>query len=333
MAEVEGGDVSRHAFQVAYHGVNADDHSMDVEALAPALLAFGKLIREANEQINGDRAKVKVLVASDFEHKCFNINFELVQTIVQAIKDFLDDDTLKTAIDLLKALGVIGGGGSVGLIAFLKIKKGRKVINIQKSTDTDRSGDVIVNIKIEGENNSVQITNDVLKLSENRKILQTINETLGPIETGNSDRIEFRDADKPIASYDRNDVRSIVASCEAGSDDLIALDEAAPKPEIVIATLYVYSPVFDAKAKSWRFNYRRKHIYADISKTNIAKDALKRGGSFTNDRYRVRMEVTPPDVDGGDTHYKIIEVLDFSPADQQAALALPKPKRKAAKRR
>jgi hypothetical protein len=39
--------VSRHAFQVAYYGADPNDHTMDVEALAPALMAFGKLIRES----------------------------------------------------------------------------------------------------------------------------------------------------------------------------------------------------------------------------------------------------------------------------------------------
>jgi hypothetical protein len=71
MAVTERGDESRYSFQVAYHGADADYHSMDVEALGPALLAFGKLIRETNSEINGDRATVKVLVVSDFEHACW----------------------------------------------------------------------------------------------------------------------------------------------------------------------------------------------------------------------------------------------------------------------
>jgi hypothetical protein len=66
----------------------------------------------------------------------------------------------------------------------------------------------------------------------------------------------------------------------------------------------------------WRFLYRGKPIYADIKDTDIAKDAVKRGGSFMNDRYRVRMEVTPPDKENGAPQYKITDVLEFTPADQ-----------------
>ena len=69
--------MSRHGFSVAYDGKDAE-HSIDVESLAPALLAFGKLIREANVEFNGKRATAKVVVVSDFEHKCFNINFDVM---------------------------------------------------------------------------------------------------------------------------------------------------------------------------------------------------------------------------------------------------------------
>lgn len=170
MAEIEGGDVSRRAFQVAYYGTDPDDHSMDVEALAPALLAFGRLIRETNTQINGDRAKVKVVVTSDFEHKCFSVNFEVVQNIKQAVKSLLHDDTVKTATELLKTIGIIGtAGGTVGgtLFGFLKWKNGRKIKSVQTIRDQDSSGDVTVNV--EGDGHSVHVTKNVFMLAENKK--------------------------------------------------------------------------------------------------------------------------------------------------------------------
>jgi hypothetical protein len=327
MAGPEGGAVSRHAFQVAYHGVHADDHSMDVEALAPALLAFGKLIREANAEINEDRATVKVLVTSDFEHRCFNISFEVVQTLIQKIKSLLDDDHIEKAKDLLQTIGVIATAAStVGatLLGFLKWKNGKKIKKAQRLRDADSSGVVIV--EVEGEGNTIQVTNNVFKLAENPKILDAVEKTLTPIEAHEAEKIEFREGSTPTATYDRQDIKAIIASCEIGPDP-IAID-TKPTPEIVTATLHVYSPVFDEKAKNWRFTYKRKHIYADISQTSIAKDVLKRGGSFVNDRYRVRMEIIPLESPGGEPTYKILEVLDFTPAPQQTTLTLRTPRRK-----
>src|SRR6202049_1679699 len=99
-------DLSRQSFQVAYDG-DSDMHAMEVQELAPALLAFGRLVREANAELNGKRTTVKVLVESDFEHKCFNINFEVVQSILDMIADFLTSEEVKTARQILVDLGPV----------------------------------------------------------------------------------------------------------------------------------------------------------------------------------------------------------------------------------
>jgi hypothetical protein len=84
--------------------------------------------------------------------------------------------------------------------------------------------------------------------------------------------------------------------------------------------------------------YKKKPIYADIKETRIAKDAVKRGGSFMNDRYKVRMEITSAETEDGTPHYRIIEVLEFTPAERQMPLPLkkarnkPKPKKRASGR-
>src|SRR6266852_2631605 len=112
MADGGGGDMSRHAFQVAYDGGLASEHSLDVEALAPALLGFGRLIRESNSVLNQNRATVKVLVTSDFEHKCFNVNFEVLQSFLQQVKTLLQDDNIQTATKLLQTIGIVGSAGT-----------------------------------------------------------------------------------------------------------------------------------------------------------------------------------------------------------------------------
>jgi hypothetical protein len=109
VAEMKTTEMSRQVFQVAYDGKQVDAHSMDVQDLAPALLSFGKMVREANAQLNGKRATVKVLVTSDFEHKCFNISFEVVQTILHQIATLLHPKKLRRlgAFLLISALLVV----------------------------------------------------------------------------------------------------------------------------------------------------------------------------------------------------------------------------------
>lgn len=298
-------DIDSRTFQVRYFGEDAY-HSMDVDALAPALTGYGKLMRETNALLNGDMTKLRVLVASNFEHKCFQLNFELV------VRDLLHHDNIQTATDLLKIIGVFRAAGT-SLLDFLKQKDGRKIESIERPPN---SSNVIV--KFHGDRKTVTVTNNVFVLAVNKKVLEAVEGVLGPVEHREANRLQFREDDQPAATFDRHAVRSIIKSCEAGPDP-VDTEIEKPNSRTVTATLRLYSPVFDKKAPNWRFLYRGKHkpIYADISETSIAQDAIKRGGSFTNDRYRVRMEVTEPDSDEATRHYKIEEVLDFMPSNSR----------------
>jgi hypothetical protein len=264
----EGGHVSRHAFQVAYDGGSASGHTMDVEALAPALLAFGKLIRESNAVLNQNRATVKVLVTSDFEHKCFNVNFEVVQTILQKMQSLLQEDNVKTAIDILQKIGIVAsaGGSVVGtLIGFLKWKRGRKIEKVQEIRDTTSAGSILLQVQIEGDSNTIQIPSDVLRLAENKGVLDAVKNTLEPIEKGDADRIEFRREHQPTSVLDKEATKLIVRSCDSGPDQNLP-EEIVPEPETITATLYVHGPVFDTKAPNWRFRYRKKKFMQTLPK-------------------------------------------------------------------
>ena len=163
MAEIRGvSEVSRHEFSIAYDGAELveDVHSIDVQSLAPALLAFGKLIREANAQFNGKKSTAKVLVVSDFEHKCFNINFEVVVGVYEQIKTLLGSESVETAKKILEWLGLlgVGSGGTIGFLQYLKWKNGRKVIEAKAISDVDRSG--LVEVRVEGDHKGTS-NNDV----------------------------------------------------------------------------------------------------------------------------------------------------------------------------
>ena len=98
--------------------------------------------------------------------------------------------------------------------------------------------------------------------------------------------------------------------------------EFEEEPDTITAWLRVYSPVYDEKADKWRFWYGDHTIYADITETNIARDAIARGGAFVNDLYKVKMEVKQRFTKNGNMRldYKIINVLDFRSALRQGVL-------------
>ena len=110
-------------------------------------------------------------------------------------------------------------------------------------------------------------------------------------------RIEFREADAPTTVLDEADVKAIEASTSSGHALPAPPPIEKPRTQTVTATLYTYAPVFDVKAPNWRFHYRNKPTYADIKGTTIARDAVSRGKSSMDDRYKVRMEIAPPAAD------------------------------------
>ena len=73
------------------HRTNPDDHTIDADELGAALVGYAQIMWVANWELNKDRSAVRLLVASDFEHKCFNINFELIQTAIDTIRSFLNN--------------------------------------------------------------------------------------------------------------------------------------------------------------------------------------------------------------------------------------------------
>jgi hypothetical protein len=319
MADKEPDKVSRHAFSVAYDGealAQADVHSIDVQSLAPALLAFGKLIREANTEFNGKRSTSKVIVVSDFEHKCFNINFEVLLGLYEQVKALLATEPVKTAKEILEWLGLLGiptgAAGGLTYLAYLRLKNGRKVAKATPLIDKDKTG--VVQVNFEGDGNSVEVHHHVYQLSENPRALRATRDAFLPLGQEGFDTVKVREGEKIIEEIDWRKVEAIVKSCNAGIEES---KQTEPEIEITPVWLSIYSPVFDLDAPNWRFRLGTDVIYADISETNIAQQALARGGVAVEDSYQVKLQITTPvDTQGvrKTPEYKVLEVIHFVPA-------------------
>ncbi|NEW93034.1 hypothetical protein [Rhodopseudomonas sp. BR0M22] len=325
MAEGEDSNVSRHKFSIAYTGKSREsDHSIDVQVLAPALLAFGKLLREANSEFNSKKSTAKVLVVSDFEHKCFNINFELVVSLYEQLKTLLGTETASSAKNILEWIGIIGGPAATGTftyLRYLKWRRGRKVTSATPLVDSDKTG--VVEVKIEGDGNAVHVHNHVYKLSENAKALRATRDAFLPLGHDGFEAVQIREDDLVVDEISADEVGDIVASCNIGIEKS---KETEPEIEETPAWLSVYSPVYDQSAPNWRFRLGKEVIYADISATSIARDALDRGGALVDDAYQVRLQIiTDIDAQGNkkQPEYKVLQVIRFvpaSPAQQQTTL-------------
>ncbi len=308
--------MSEQAVQLTYDGPALTGHTMNVEQLAPAMLAMATVCQEATALVNQDKTSVNVFVKSDFEHGCFEINFEVVQTVLDAVAPLIQDPRVATAKEILEWLGFLVGppAASIGLIAYLRKRRAR---NVQSAQPADQNN---VEVRFEGDSNTVIINNHVYQMSDNAKIVNGIKQIVRPTELEGIDSVEFSESadSKEREVVSKKDARYILDT---------ELPEEGIEPQIIEARLRIYSPVFDSAAGKWRFRFGRQTITADISETSMAENVLARGRINVGDSWKVQLEITERKTPTGNfvNDYKILRVLDFNEGAEQGRLPLDPP--------
>lgn len=297
---------------VRYDGPALADHRMDIADIAPALLGISELCKIANRKFNGERASVKVLIGTDAEHQCFQLNLQVVQTLWEHTKSVLSNEDIKSAKELLEWIGILAtaGGGAVGLLHLLKLLKKGRISETQLTSVEGRDRVVLV---IQGDNNitSVVVHPQTLELLRDEPAVANAKKVVQPLLQDGYERVEFEARGSVTEVIDKDDAVAI-ASLDSSKIEKTEVDE----PQTIIAWVTVYSPVYDPKAPLWRFKFGDAHVYMDITETDIAEMTMKRGTAMIDDAYKVELEIRQEHKPGGGitNHYRIKKVLEFRPA-------------------
>ena len=296
--------------RIRYDGPALKGHSIDVNYLAPALLAIGDLCKLSNNKFNQGKASVKVLVNVDLEQNCFELNLQVVLDIYEQAKSLIGDEDVSSAKEILEWIGIIVPAsltGAFGLFRFVKWLNGRKI----SSTEiVQKDGKDFVQITVEGENNTVNVYPQTYQLLKEPKAIKSIQEIVKPLSDEGYESLEFEQNKKVNESVNKEEAKEIL---KINIQEDIEDEE---EPQEVTAWISVYSPVYDKHARLWRFEYSGHHEFMDISETGIAEQAFARGGALIDDAYRVRLEIKQFQTEAGKfkNHFKILEVLDFKPS-------------------
>ena len=110
------------------------NNTMSVNDLAPALLALGKLLEEANQSLNDGAAKIQLNVKGSFKTGCFGIELDVVQSLAQQIGNLFSNTHISTAKEILEWLGLTPKGAAAagigGLLWLLKKLRGRSLKSV-----------------------------------------------------------------------------------------------------------------------------------------------------------------------------------------------------------
>ena len=302
--------MSHDHIRLRYDGPALADHSIEIDDLAPALLAIADLCKITNKRFNGERAVVKVLVKADLEQGCFELDLQLVVSIYESAKQVVALSDVASAKEILEWLGIIamGAGAPWGLIKFLGYLKGRKITEKKLVV---KDGKDVTQISVEGDNNTVIVHQQTAELLEDARAIAKVQKVVEPLAKEGFDRLEFEETPERIETVSKEEAESILA---IGRDyELESLDDVAG--QTLTAWIRIYSPVYESDVQNWRFWYGENHQYIDISETDIAEKALERGGTGADDLYKVRLEITQSLTPTGKikNHYKILNVLEFRP--------------------
>lgn len=302
---------NKELFLIRFDGPSLKGHSMDVRHLAPSLLSLNDLIREANKLINGDKAEIKVLVNADIQANCVTLSLDVIQHWEQ-IRGLINNPLVadaKTLIEWLLIGGCVGKGTS-SLFEWLSWRnenvKEESILHKEEIDDN-------FNIKVDGNNNTIQINKNIYLLSENKKIIKAAKGVVSPIVNSRGiDEVVFKkEKEASISKVMAKNIYAIETEEEQNN-------EVQPA---ITAHISIHSPTLSERAKKWGFLYNGHVEDIDISETSIASDVMRRGKVVVGDTWKVKLLVSEKKTNlGYKNDYKALEVLDFYPGDEQGEL-------------
>lgn len=310
-------EMARHVrTTIRYDGPALSGHEMDVQDLAPALLALADLIQIANRKFNGTDADIKVLVNADVEQRCFMIDISLVQSFLDQARGFLGSDHVKTAREIAEWIGILGGG-AVGLFQLLKFLRGSRCEGSPLRIQTDGAGNVIVT----GNGNSIVVPQPVYQLAQEPKAIEKAKGVMRPLAREGYETLAFLQGDVEAFEVNKAEAEGIADLPSQPLSDL-------PSESVsqIRGPVRIKSAQYEGNAQ-WGFLWNGRAINAEM--TDHAADWVSdfqanRVEAPPNSTLDVSMlETTHLDAQGlmvGKASYRVTDVHSVTPPPSQLGL-------------
>lgn len=293
---------------IRYDGPGLQEHDMDVQDLAPALLALAEIAQIANRKFNGERASLRVLVNADVEQRCFQLDLSLIQSLLDQAQVLIGRENVTTAQQIAEIIGLVGGpvGTLFGLYKWL-YGKDRQSPGIS-FTKTEATGVTIVNIV--GDGNTVEVSNQVAVLASDPEIMKRVKTVLRPLQKPDYSDFSVLNREQQVVKIDKEEAKGIIAA----EPPMLLAEVETPQAEPIHATgpAWVDTPHFRGLAK-WTLLWSGQRVDAKMPEEFLRQFQENEIIVVPNTKLTVRMKVlTNVDENGqpaGSPEFIVEEVL------------------------
>ena len=295
-------------FQIFYDGPALDTGEMDIQELAPSLLAFGELFTAANRVLNGNKTEIRINVKTGFPKGSFGVDLTVFQGVADTVKSLFGDSPITDISSLLKV--VLGSGGVIGLFELIRRSKGKKP---DKATII-KDGNVSLEFKIDdSEVEKVVVNQNTFNIYRDVESRKSLEKFTRPVQKHGIDNIKVKIKDEEWELLSKDDWRYFVAP---------EVEQELLKESEEITFLSIHTIVFGGDDK-WRFsdgqsvNWYKISDYAFLNRVNQNQQSFSKG-----DILKVRLLKTVWQTSGGlKTEYTLLEVLEHKKAAQQISIS------------
>ncbi len=310
-------EMSKHVrTTIRYDGPALGGHEMDVQDLAPALLALADLIQLANKKFNGSQADIRVLVNADVEQRCFMIDISLVQSLLDQAKGFLGSDHIKTAKEIAEWIGILGSS-SIGLFQLLKFLHGSKPADKPLHIQNDGSGNIIIT----GNGNTITVPQPVYELAHEPKVVERAKAVMRPLEREGYETLAFLEGKSEIFEINKIEAAGI---SELASQPLT--DIPSESASQIRGQVRIKSAQYEGGAQ-WALLWNGRAINAEMAEHAsdwVADFQANKVNAPPNSILDVSMvETAQLDAQGaiiGKPSYRVLGVHSVTPPPQQIGL-------------
>ena len=241
--------------ELVYYGPALVDGSMNVRDLAPAMMALGSFFEVANRISNGQNTSISVNVRAT-SASSFHVAFEVFQNL-QAMEVLGIDDFLTTA-NALK--GLLLGGGTGGLLALIKLLRGRKPQITKVNAD-------LYKLTVDGQTYEVPMV--LLRLYQEVQIRRNIQDMVKPVKEPGIDRLVFHSDGQIAQEVTKREVEAF----DIPESQVLILDQVRQQAFSIVSLAFIEN-------NKWRLTDGQSHFSVSMKDEEFQRRVDKQRDSI-----------------------------------------------------